>query len=90
MVLDATHMGKANVGGHGHIQLYLGRIPSNAYVRKNLTQHWLGAVAATTVTINLAPALVGGAGKHRLIVALARNNDVLYHVPVASTTITVT
>jgi hypothetical protein len=87
--LDATHMGKANVGGHGHIQLYLDRIPSDAYVRKDLTQHWLGAVAATTIGLNLPPAVVGGAGKHRIIAALARNDDVLYRVPMADTTITV-
>ena len=88
IVLDATHMGKANVRGHGHLQLYVDGIPSDAYVRKDLTHHWLASLAATTVTINLAPPLVGGRGKHRIIVALAQNSSVLYHVPTASTTIT--
>jgi len=88
IVLDATHMGKANVRGHGHIQLYVDGIPSHAYVRKDLTHHWLASLAATTVTINLSPPLVGGRGKHRIIVALAQNNYVLLHVPMASTTIT--
>src|SRR5947208_5177259 len=81
LVLDATHMGKANVRGHGHIQLYVDGIPTDAYVRKDLKQHWLASLAATTLSLNLSPALVGGRGKHRIIVALAQNNDVLYRAP---------
>jgi hypothetical protein len=89
IVLDAMYIGKANVRGHGHIQLYVDSIPKDAYVRKDLKQHWLASLAATTLSLNLSPALVGGRGKHRIIVALAQNNSVLYHVPPASTTITV-
>ena len=88
IVLDAVHMGKANVAGHGHIQLYVDKVPTDAYARKDL-QHWLASLATTTLTLNLAPAIVGGAGKHKIIAALAQNNGVLYRVPTASVTITV-
>src|SRR5919198_1547318 len=71
MVLDPKHIGQANVRGRGHIQVYVDRIPSNAYARRNPT-HWLGAP-----------------GKHKLFVALAQNNSILYRGPAARTTITV-
>ena len=90
IVLDAAPMGKANVRGHGHIQLYVDKIPSDAYVRKDLTQHWLASLSATTIALNLSPSLVGGPGKHRIIVALAQNNYVLYKESSAAVTITVT
>jgi hypothetical protein len=89
IVLDATHIGKANIRGHGHIQLYANRIPTDAYVQKDLKQHWLASLAATTLGLNLLPTIVGGRGKHRIIVALAKNNGVLYRVRTASVTITV-
>ena len=88
LVLDATHIGKANVRGRGHIQLYVDRIPTDAYARKDLKQHWLASLAATTIALNLSPTLVGGMGKHRIIVALAQNNGVLYRVPTAAISIT--
>jgi hypothetical protein len=89
MVLDPRHIGQANVRGRGHIQVYVDRIPSNAYVRRNPT-HWLGApLAGKTLRITVPPALIGSRGKHKLIVALAQNNSILYRVPTASTTITV-
>jgi hypothetical protein len=89
IVLDAVHMGKAHVAGHGHIQLYVDAIPRDAYTHKDLQRHWLASLATTTLTLNLSPAIVGGAGKHRIFAALAQNNNVLYRVPVASFTITV-
>src|SRR5712691_10574104 len=49
IVLDATHIGKANVRGRGHIQLYVDRIPTDAYARKDLKQHCLPSLAATTI-----------------------------------------
>jgi hypothetical protein len=89
IVLDPRHIGKANVRGHGHIQVYVDRIPSDAYVRRNLKQHWLASLAGKTLRITVPPALLGGRGQHRLLVALAQNNSVLYRVPAASATITV-
>jgi hypothetical protein len=89
LVLDAMHMGKTNVRGRGHIQLYVDSIASDAYIRKDFQHHWLASLATTTISLNLSPALVGGPGKHKIIVALAQNNYVLYHVPTASVAITV-
>ena len=89
LALDAVHMGKGDVAGRGHIQLYVDSIPADAYSRKDLQHHWLASLATTTVSLNLSPAIVGGAGKHRIIAALARNSGVLYRVPTASVTITV-
>jgi hypothetical protein len=89
IVLDPRHIGKANVRGHGHVQVYVDRIPSDAYVRRNPTR-WLGApLAGKTLRITVPPTLIGTRGTHRLIVALAQNNSVLYRVPAASATITV-
>jgi hypothetical protein len=88
MVLDAVHMGKANVRGHGHIQLYVDKIAVDAYVKKDLKHNWLASLAATTISLNLPPMLIGGAGKHKIIVALAQNNYILYRVPTAAVTIT--
>src|SRR5437899_1811554 len=34
--LDATHMGKKNVAGQGHIQIYVDKIPADAYKVKDL------------------------------------------------------
>ena len=89
IVLDPRHIGKANVRGHGHVQVYVDRIPSDAYVRRNLKQHWLASLAGKTLRITVPPALLGARGQHRLIVALAQNNSILYRVPAASATITV-
>ena len=87
IVLDTAHMGKANVRGHGHIQLYVDRIPGDAYTRSDL-KHWLASLPETTFALNLPPTLVGGPGKHRIIVALAQNDGVLYRAPVVGITIT--
>jgi hypothetical protein len=89
MVLDIAHMGQANIRGHGHIQIYVDTIPKDAYVRKDLKQHWLASLAETTIALNISPMLVGGKGKHRIIVALAQDNYVLYHALPASVTLTV-
>jgi len=89
IVLDPRHIGKANVRGQGHVQVYVDRIPADAYVRRD-PKRWLGApLAGTTLRITVPPTLIGARGTHRLIVALAQNNSVLYRVPAASTTITV-
>jgi hypothetical protein len=89
IVLDPRHIGKANVPGHGHIQVYVDRIPADSYVRRD-AKRWLGApLAGTTLRITVPPTLIGARGTHRLIVALAQNNSVLYRVPAASATITV-
>jgi hypothetical protein len=89
IVLDPRHIGKANVPGRGHVQVYVDRIPADAYVRRD-AKHWLGApLAGTTLRITVPPTLIGARGTHRLLVALAQNNSVLYRAPAASATITV-
>jgi hypothetical protein len=89
IVLDPRHIGKANVPGRGHVQVYVDRIPADAYVRRD-SKRWLGApLAGTTLRITVPPTLIGARGTHRLLVALAQNNSVLYRVPASSATITV-
>lgn len=87
--LDARHMGKANKSGYGHIQVYLDKIPTDAYSKKDFKHNWLAAVATPTFSLRLSKATLHGAGKHKIIVALAKNSDVLYRAPTASFTITV-
>jgi hypothetical protein len=89
IALDPRHIGKANVPGRGHVQVYVDRIPADAYVRRD-AKRWLGApLAGTTLRITIPPTLIGARGTHRLLVALAQNNSVLYRVPAASVPITV-
>jgi hypothetical protein len=89
IVLDKTHIGKTNISGHGHVQIYVDKIPTDAWTRKDLKQHWLTSLAGTNLRITVPPSLIGARGTHHLIVALAQNNQVLYHAPTASVTITV-
>lgn len=84
--LNAQHIGKRARDHQGHIQLYLDRIPRSAYARPSL-QHWLASVAATTVSLRLTRGIVRTTGRHRIIAALARNNNVLYGVPAATFTL---
>lgn len=88
IVLDAAHIGKAPKNGVGHFQIYLDKIPSDAYAKKSLQSNWLAAVAAPVVPLKMAKGLVKP-GKHKIIVALAKNNYVLYRIPTASLSITV-
>jgi len=86
--LDAQHIGKRAWDHQGHIQLYVDRIPRNAYTRPSL-QHWLASVGATTVSLRLSKGIVGTIGRHHIIGALARNDNVLYRVPPAIFTVIV-
>lgn len=90
MKLDLRHMGKHAVAGHGHLQYYLDSIPADAYTRKDLRHAFIAAVATPLFSFNLRASRVKiAAGTHRIIVALARNDDILYRAPTASVTITV-
>jgi hypothetical protein len=88
ITLDAVHIGKAPKNGVGHFQIYLDKIPADAYAKKDLNSSWLAAVAAPVIPLKLAKGMVTR-GKHKLIVALAKNNYVLYRVPTASLSVTV-
>jgi hypothetical protein len=78
VTLDPKHLGDPAIPGHGHIQIYLDRIPTDATKHVDMK----GIVALTA-----RPSFSLGftrrwlqlhAGSHRLLVALARNDDVLY------------
>lgn len=88
IVLDAARIGQPNVAGHGHFQLYVDKIPADAYTKQDLQHTWLASLASTSVSLNLPPMFIGGPGKHTILVALAKNDGVLYKVPAASVTIT--
>jgi hypothetical protein len=89
ITLDVMHMGKAPIEGRGHIQFYLDRIPSDAYTRVDLQHNWIGFSATPIFTFNLAASPVRiSPGHHRSIVALAKNNMVLYRA--ASDVISIT
>lgn len=89
ITLDARDMGKAAKAGTGHLQVYVDRIPGDAYSKKDLKHNWLAALASPTFALKLSAPVLGGRGTHKIIVALAKNNYVLYRVPVASFTVTV-
>jgi hypothetical protein len=89
ITLDARHIGKPPQAGHGHLQVYVDGIPSDAWTKNDLQHHWLASVASPTFTLRLSPAILGGNGKHHIIIALASNNNVLLKAPTASITLTV-
>jgi hypothetical protein len=89
LMLDAKHIGKNPVVGRGHIQVYLDRVPSDAFKTPDLR----GMVAISageffSVDLSRSPAR-NHPGKHRLIVTLARNNYVLYRTKTPAFSITV-
>jgi hypothetical protein len=87
--LDPAHVGKLRVAGHGHIQMYLDRIPKDATKVKDMTGV-VAVVAATNFSIGFTRSWLRiHAGWHRLVVALARNDDTLYPVPPALFPVTV-
>jgi hypothetical protein len=90
MTLKFKAIGKHPVSGQGHLQYYLDGIPSDAYKRADLRHNFLGVVATPIYIFHLKYSLVKiKPGKHRFIAALAQNDNVLYHVPTASITVTV-
>lgn len=89
ITLDAKHMGKSTISGHGHIQVYLDSIPSDAY-KKAEYRHLVLAVGVSKFTWQVSkPWAKANKGHHKLIFALAQNNNVLYHGGTATLSITV-
>jgi hypothetical protein len=86
-----------NVKGHGHIQIYLDSVPSDAYSKRDL-KHLVSRNVppkvgryAYAVTIEFDDAWIKEfAGQHTLLIGLAKNNEVMYHAPVASFALSVT
>jgi hypothetical protein len=90
IALDPTHIGRKPVARHGHMQVYLDRIPSSAYKTGDLTKV-VAVAAGPTFTFVLSPQWMKAArGRHRYLVALAQNNEELYQgVKPASFSLTV-
>ena len=90
IVLDVRHMGRPNRVGHGHLQYYLDRIAPVAYRRMDVRHTFLAAVGTPDFIFRPAAAPVKILkGRHRILIALAQNNYVLYRAPVASVGIVV-
>jgi hypothetical protein len=84
VALDVQALGAAPKDSQGNIQAYLDRIPSVAYRKTDLRFPWLFQVASPLITFRLPPAVLHAKpGRHRLLLALARNNAVLYNLPPA-------
>ena len=87
--LDPTHIGRKSVAGHGHMQLYLDRIPASAY-KKGTLKDTIAVAAGPIFTFILnAHQKKLAAGRHTYLIALAQNNETLYKsVKPASFTLT--
>jgi hypothetical protein len=88
--LSVANIGRRNVPGQGHYHFYVDCIPSDAYVRADLTGCWAGASGYPQGVFNLATSAVKvQGGTHVLLVALAQNDHVLYRSPPAGLVFTV-
>ena len=91
LILDLAHLGQRPRAGHGHLQYYLDRIPADAWTRPDRHHGYIAAVATPRFFLAIVASPVRiTPGTHRFLVALARNDGVLYHAPVASVRVTVT
>lgn len=90
LTLDRLHMGSKPVSGHGHLQYYLDRIPSSAYRSFRDRSTFLGAIGTKEFLFRLKQSAVRiKPGRHTILIALARNDYLLLHAPVARVAITV-
>jgi hypothetical protein len=88
--LSYGDMGKPPVVGEGHLQYYLDRIPRDAWVRPDVHRTFLAAVGTPITVFRFSHTAVRvDPGKHVILVALAKNNYVLYHSPIAHVAIRV-
>ena len=89
LTLDVRHIGKAAVPGKGHIQIYLDKISPAAYTKGN-SQNLVIVVGSSTFSFQVSKQWTKlHRGNHRLILALAQNNNILYRAPTASVAVTV-
>jgi hypothetical protein len=89
VALDVNALGSPPKDSQGNIQAYLDRIPPAAYHKPTLTFPWLFQVASPTITFRMPAAVLHSKpGQHRILLALARNNAVLYNVPPAAVSFT--
>jgi hypothetical protein len=88
MVID-KHVGGKAVTGHGHLQIYLDRIPRDAYTKRDL-KNIVNIVAAASYSIGFDAAWIKlHRGRHTLLLTLAGNNDILYRTTPARFSLTV-
>jgi hypothetical protein len=86
--LDAQSIGKKSANKHGHIQVYLDKIPAAAY-KKGSSQNLVIAVGSSSFSFQMSKSWVKlHKGKHHLVLALAKNN-LLYRAPAAKIAVTV-
>jgi hypothetical protein len=90
LTLNPSAMGRKNVPGQGHYHFYVDCIPANAYRSPDLAGCWKGASADPNATFDLSksPTRVSP-GTHVLLIALARNDHILYRVAPAALVFTV-
>jgi hypothetical protein len=90
LTLDRLHMGSKPVPGRGHLQYYLDRIPAGAYRSFRDRSTFLGAIGTNEFLFRLKQSAVPiTRGRHTILIALAQNNYLLYHAPVARVLISV-
>lgn len=90
MKVAAGAVGKANVAGEGHYHFYVDCIPADAYTMADLGHCWAGAATGMMSTFDLTTSKVKiTPGTHLLLVALAKNDHVLYRAPASSIVFTV-
>jgi hypothetical protein len=91
LILDRLHMGGKPVAGRGHLQYYLDRIPASAYRSFRDRSSFLGAIGTSAFLFRLTQSAVRiTPGRHTILIALARNDYLLYHAAVARIHIKVT
>jgi hypothetical protein len=88
--LSVKHIGKEPISGEGHLQYYLDRIPSDAWSETDYHHGYLMAVGTNIVIFGLKTSRVKiSRGRHHILVALAKNDGILYHAPTVQVTVTV-
>lgn len=88
--LNFKDIGKAAVPGEGHVQYYLDHVPKDAWTRRDVHHTFLAAAGTPVAIMRFSHmAIKVSPGRHKILAALARNDDILYHAPVASVTIQV-
>jgi hypothetical protein len=81
---EGQKIGKRPLDKQGHLQVYLDRIPRNAY-RQPDTAATMAIIATNEFSLGLAPAWMHShRGSHKFLVALAKNDNVLYRLKAAA------
>lgn len=85
IMLNAKLVGMKNKAGVGHYHFYVDCIPADGYRTADLARCWAGAATSAMASFDLSTSKVKVTpGTHLLLVALARNNHVLYKAPASA------